>query len=317
MTWPRARPAVPRQEIVTGERLQALADVTLVSKRVRDFHRTLDRHIDQLVVFDEETGVGDDAASLLGRHRSIFVYTHDLEMFVSDVWPRLGGSGYVLITHNSDEVVDERYSSWLSRTGDKLTRWFAQNAELRDPKIVPLPIGIANSMWPHGSLREAERAMRRQEGRARDKQLFVRFSVETHPARAAARQALATAFPDAAAEAPHEGYRSYLAELGRHRFAAAPRGNGVDTHRIWESLYLGVVPIVERSPHTEHWLREGLPLLLIDDWRTVSRELLETEGAALSSETTTHDPLRLSYYRRLVAEATRSSAGGGDSVGRS
>jgi hypothetical protein len=39
-------------------------------------------------------------------------------------------------------------------------------------------------------------------------------------------------------------YIEYLRELAEHRFCLCIRGNGVDTHRFWESLYLGVIPVI-------------------------------------------------------------------------
>ena len=56
----------------------------------------------------------------------------------------------------------------------------------------------------------------------------------------------------------------YLQQLSDHKFAFSPPGNGVDCHRIWECFYLGVIPIVKRSPHTENY--KDLPVLIIDDW---------------------------------------------------
>ena len=85
--------------------------------------------------------------------------------------------------------------------------------------------------------------------------------------RAAAVEALRANFPEHTVEAePSLPWRQYLRLLGEHEFSACPRGNGIDTHRIWESLYLGVVPIVERTGLTEHWSACGIPLVLVDDW---------------------------------------------------
>ncbi len=47
---------------------------------------------------------------------------------------------------------------------------------------------------------------------------------------------------------------------------AAVRGNGVDTHRLWESLYRGVTPIVEKSAWW-HSLSEMFPEVeIVDTW---------------------------------------------------
>ena len=39
-------------------------------------------------------------------------------------------------------------------------------------------------------------------------------------------------------------FDEYLGELKQYRFVACPRGNGVDTHRLWETIYLGSTPVI-------------------------------------------------------------------------
>ena len=47
---------------------------------------------------------------------------------------------------------------------------------------------------------------------------------------------------------------------------ACPRGNGIDTHRVWESLYVGSKPIVLDNSWSRSLLSLGYPLLLSKDW---------------------------------------------------
>jgi hypothetical protein len=88
-----------------------------------------------------------------------------------------------------------------------------------------------------------------------------------------------------------------------HRFAACPRGNGIDTHRVWEALYLGVVPVVERSPSVEHFAAQGLPMVVVDGWSEVTPERLEHEAERLRDAPAQPAALRLSHYAGMVAAA--------------
>jgi hypothetical protein len=38
------------------------------------------------------------------------------------------------------------------------------------------------------------------------------------------------------------GHDEYLQQLLAHRFTAVPFGYGLDSHRMWEALYLGSIP---------------------------------------------------------------------------
>jgi hypothetical protein len=311
----RNRASLPRCEIVTGERLLGTAEITVVPRSIYEFHRNLERYAREMLLFDDYSELDDGALARLSAARSIFVYTHALPDFLEWIWPRLQGSGYVLMTHNSDHDVNKSHLPWLEGTGEKLRAWFAQNTIVEHEKLVPLPIGIANSMWHHGDLRTLHRWMRRSTGGPKPELLYTRFNPTTHPSRERAWRALRAAFADVS-DAPGEqqSFGKYLAELARHRFCACPRGNGIDTHRFWECQYLGVVPVIERSVHTEHWQGCGLPLVMIDDWSEVSAELLERADTQLETASSVSDHLRLSYYERLVraaeaGETSRSTAG--------
>src|SRR4051794_31987845 len=276
-----------------------------MSRALRHRHPGADARVANVVSFDEHRAIPDDAVGRLSGARSIFVYTHALELFRRHVWARLSGAGYVLITHNSDAPVGPEEIAWMEAAGPKLQRWFAANLLVEHPRITPLPLGAANAHWAHGDL-EALSAVAAEARRKRPTELLhARFDDETHPDRRRLAAALeAAGFRARAGRLP---YVDYLRELARHRFCVCPRGNGPDTHRFWECHYLGVVPVVERSRHTELWAGRGLPMVALENWSQLSAELLEAHrgGPAKALSPT----LRLSHYAHMLA-ACRTSATG-------
>ncbi len=300
----RPRGWLPRAEIVTGERLQSLAEISFVPAETASFQRGLQTYAPEAVGFEDAAALDEHELARLSASRVLFVYTHALDAFCEHVWPRLEGESYVLITHNSDDAVDETRAAWIDRAGAKLHRWFAQNTLVSHPKLVPLPIGIANAMWRHGDLRAVERAVAAQAGKPKRELLYVQLDPSTHPERQAALETVAAAFPGRGFDRfQRRRFRSYLSELALHRFCLCPRGNGADSHRFWESQYLDVTPIVRRSASAEHWQASGLPVLIVDEWAEVTPARLESEAALLSGGERSREPLLLSHYQRLVREA--------------
>lgn len=49
-------------------------------------------------------------------------------------------------------------------------------------------------------------------------------------------------------------------------YVACPRGNGLDTHRFWETLYRGGIPVVIESDWSRNISRLGVPLVSIPNW---------------------------------------------------
>jgi hypothetical protein len=292
-------------QIITGERVQGMAEVTVISRRTYEFHRGVAHYAREMLRFETSMAeFGERELDRLVRARSVFLYTHDFDEFADVVWPQLTSQPPVLITHNSDGEVSEKHAAWLDREGAGVRCWLAQNAAVRHPRLRPVPIGIANSRWPHGNPRSLARAGRRARRTNREPlSLFAQFSASTNPARAAAAEALRANFPAEHVDAtPSLKWRQYTRLLSAHQFSACPRGNGIDTHRLWESLYLGVVPIVERTTLSEHWKGAGLPLVLIDDWSEVTPARLRYEADRLAARGN-QNALQLSTYREALEAA--------------
>lgn len=57
-----------------------------------------------------------------------------------------------------------------------------------------------------------------------------------------------------------------------YAFVLSPMGNGMDCHRTWESLILGCIPVVKKSPIDV--LYDGLPVLIVDEWEQLTPEFL-------------------------------------------
>ena len=98
----------------------------------------------------------------------------------------------------------------------------------------------------------------------------MNFSIETFPQE---RQHVFDLFKDHAfvTQEPVNqsvaGHRCFLQQIYDHQFVLCPRGNGIDTHRIWEALYLKSIPIVRRC-HAMSFF-EDLPILFVDHWEEV------------------------------------------------
>lgn len=72
-------------------------------------------------------------------------------------------------------------------------------------------------------------------------------------------------------------YRKYLKRLHSFPFTLAPRGMALgDTHREWEALYIGSVPVIESTTYLQK-LYKGIPVLFVEDFRELTKEHLQKE----------------------------------------
>jgi hypothetical protein len=72
---------------------------------------------------------------------------------------------------------------------------------------------------------------------------------------------------------PKQTREEFWVTLNNYAFVVCPFGNGLDTHRTWEVLALGRIPIIEKSPLNKVY--EGLPVVEIEDWSKINEEWLK------------------------------------------
>lgn len=81
--------------------------------------------------------------------------------------------------------------------------------------------------------------------------------------------------------------------LTRFGFVASPPSNGYDTHRSWEAMYLGCVPIVYDSEFSRYMVRRGLPLWIVDSFE-------EIQGFDEKSLRARYDELSVGFHSRFL-----------------
>ena len=84
----------------------------------------------------------------------------------------------------------------------------------------------------------------------------------------------------------------------KYAFVVSPHGNGLDCHRTWEALVLGCIPIVKTSPLDS--LFDNLPVLIVNDWSDITRELLEKTVFKFSNGQFNYDKLHLKYWMNII-----------------
>ena len=174
---------------------------------------------------------------------------------------------FKLVTHNGDTEV-QLMSKLMPKN---LICWYAQNLCTASSRTFPIPIGLENSHW-HPAKRDI--IIKSEKPKKRLLRAFTQFNPSTHESRVDLMNLIVSGKVDAdfAPSINGQGFDVYIRNLSNYAFCICPRGNGVDTHRIWEALYVGCIPIVQR--HLTHECLSGLPILFVDDWQEITSKKL-------------------------------------------
>ena len=174
----------------------------------------------------------------------------------------------VVVSGGDTEITPEVFAKLMNAN---VIHWFAQNATHTDPRLTPMPIFLPDKS--HSAMYDADHLL---EARAIQKTDTGNVLCCLNPENQRNGAERAALLAKAAAAAPHvtmlpygrdlASRKAFLRELRAHRFVLCPRGCGIDTHKIWEALYLGVIPIVQKSSIYRELL---LPVLWVDSFLTL------------------------------------------------
>lgn len=130
---------------------------------------------------------------------------------------------------------------------------------------------------------------------------YINFNVSTYPVE---RQNILDLFLDKEwsysghIENTLEGRKKFLIDIKSSKFVFCPRGNGIDTHRLWEALYMGSYPIVKRE--IAHDLFDDLPILFIDDWNDINEDMLNKKFEEYNNIDWNLEKLKISYWKNFI-----------------
>lgn len=132
-----------------------------------------------------------------------------------------------------------------------------------------------------------------------DIQIYVNINLGTHYMRSQIIQKIKN-FKHIKIDEPtytKKGRFEFLLNARKHNFVLCPRGNGIDTHRIWESLYIGTIPIVHELDVPISGLDQELPILVVQSWKDITYPaFLEENLDKIQNKMHKIDKLRKEYW---------------------
>jgi hypothetical protein len=258
---------IPDHKIIFGENIQLLADIVVGSLSSLQFNPN-NRYCSKKISLIENL-------KDIKEYKIIFVFTHDLELFYNKFENNINDK--IIISHNSDHEI-----TYIKNVKMHL----GQNNLIRHDNLLPIPIGIENRHWFNHNIFHEVRQMKIK----KTKDIYFFFNLNTHPSRKVCFNILKKELE----WNNMKNKQDYFIELAKHKYAICPRGNGIDTHRIWECLYLDVIPIVIEPDFPNI---DNLPIIVLKDWDQIS---LRKDIFPTSYKNQYIDKLSMDYYKNII-----------------
>lgn len=247
-------------QIITGEKVQQYANIYLGDSGDMYWNPLIQRQPEKHLFLDILVNLNKNEIEY-NNPRVVFCYSHKIEKLASII--HLFMNPFILITHNSDENIRETLITKKILDCEKLVKWYSQNVCFFHPKLFMVPIGLANSMWPHGNLQIFNDVEFMKNIGNKTKRTFFNFNINTNRT---LREPCYNSLVNFLEFLPNIDPTENLKRLSVYEFCICPEGNGADCHRIWEALYLKVVPVMVKSNFTETLLRNNIPIVLLNSW---------------------------------------------------
>ena len=254
-------------EVIHGDKYRAAADI---------------------VIDGEPT---EDQAEYICNHSCIIFCKTDYLFMLFEILLVCKNKRYVLITHNSDYAIDSRY--WEAKP-DCVIRWYALNVAHKHPDLVPIPSGMERPFGcGYSSDANVLYAQLQYPRRIKNLAYMNHNSNNNHGERDIVDQHFQNE-PWVTVRKHGTSFKDFIENCHNHPFVISPPGNGIDCHRTWEALYMGAIPIVKRSLVTEAFV--DLPILIVEDWTTITEEILNIILEEFKEMKFNYEKLTLSYW---------------------
>jgi hypothetical protein len=202
---------------------------------------------------------------------------------------------YLIISGNSDYPITNDLVDYY-----RPQIWYAINNKTMRENVFSLPLGITNNtnesiLHPvYGNLDCMIQVM--NEIITKKKLVYMNFNINTYYERRNVWELFKDKEWVTIGQITNtiEGRTQFLQQIKEHSFVLCPRGNGIDTHRLWETLYMGSIPIVIYDSALVEF--NDLPICFIDNWEMITKDFLEKELERFHKINWSLDKLKIDYW---------------------
>lgn len=179
------------------------------------------------------------------------------------VYPQIN---FIIFTAFEDTPLDNHI--W-AKIPENVLAIHAANGVVFGEKIHPFPHGLERKMNHEHNHQAILRSFLDEEMEA-SKLLYVNHRDDTGN-----RKSLKSLFSmnPWATVSPRLDYSSYLSEIKKHMFVLCPSGNGIESARNWETLYMRRVPVFKDHPYLREMFKD-FPCLFVKEFEDVTEKLL-------------------------------------------
>ena len=223
---------------------------------------------------------------------------------------------FILITGDSDRTISKKLDIYKRiLNNDNLLFWYSQNCIARDKKIRQIPIGLDYISQFHNThsfglnIRDYNLLPLKYE----KKLLKI---IKNSPTFSSRKSLIYCNYQFSLNNQDREdclnsvdkkycyflkkriSYLENFKKQSKFKFILAPFGEGIDTHRVWEALLFGNIPIVKSSPLDK--LYKNFPVLIVKSWKDLTYKRLMFAEKKFNNNSYFYEKLLNDYWKAKI-----------------
>ena len=224
---------------------------------------------------------GDIVFSKTEYVKSLFKLLHDSSL-----------KNLTLITHQSDIEINNRL---YSKKPKAISRWFSVNVSIEKDDLHSIPIGFANKYY-NKNINPDIYGIKNQ-STIKSNQIYINFNSNTNYLE---REKILKTYinnKDFVIASNNSEMVEYRDDLEKYKYVLCPPGNGVQTHRLWEAMYYGSIPVVKDSILYKSFKK--LNIIFVDDFKNIKIEELNKN---INNQPTHYKKFFKDYYEVIFTK---------------
>lgn len=190
----------------------------------------------------------------------------------------------ILVSGNSDLPITDTFIDIMPTN---IKKWYGQNILCFHEKIIPIPLGIENrydcNRFGHGhgyfdKVETKENLLTNILDKKPSKKIYANFQVNTNYDHRQKVKEICNNSHHIDWSEPNLTLDGFFNTIIDYEMVVCPAGNGVDTHRLWEVLYSGRIPItIKTGDYKIYDLYSNFPIIVLNSIEELKNSYLIDE----------------------------------------
>jgi len=173
---------------------------------------------------------------------------------------------FILISHNSDKTFNHTHLNALKKYVNKI---YAINNICEDPCVVTIPIGFRD--WPIHTGPILQNILNQTAHLNKTNLVYMNFDITTNRKK---RMECFNVFANKnwVTQESNVPMVNFYLKMLQSKYVLSPEGDGIDCHRIYESIYFNSIPILKTSQMD--FFYKNWPVIIVNDWNEINENVL-------------------------------------------